>query len=248
MNSVDQLGSAHHFEAVPQRIISLVPSITELLCDLGLRQNLVGCTKFCVHPADLKADTTIVGGTKNVRVETATALRPDIVIASKEENIREQVEALAEVCPAWVSDVTDLDSAADLLTRLGELFGVSERTTRIKLDNERTLTRLAKSNRGSALYFIWRDPYMSIGGDTYINSVMRRLGYTNSVGDRLRYPALSAEDIQRLSPKHILLSSEPYPFAQKHVRELRDICPTARVELVDGELYSWYGSRLSHLS
>lgn len=247
ITSTDQLNREHSFAESPRRIVSLVPSITELLCDLGLRDRLVGCTKFCVRPANLKEEITIIGGTKNVKVLKVEALKPDLIIASKEENVKSQVDALEAICPVWVSDVTNVADAIVMIARLGELFGLTEKSKQVIAGNRSTLQALAKPNRGSALYLIWRDPYMSVGGDTYIHDLLEQLGYTNVCGAERRYPTIEAEEISLLRPDHILLSSEPYPFAQQHIEELQKLCPASNVELVDGEFFSWYGSRLMHL-
>ncbi|MFK8055998.1 MAG: helical backbone metal receptor [Saprospiraceae bacterium] len=247
IKSRDQMNQEHRFAERPKRIVSLVPSITELLVDLGLRQNLVGCTKFCVHPNDLKSDTAIIGGTKNVRRLAVEALQPDLIIASKEENVKEQVEALQEKCPVWVSDVVDIESGAEMNSLLGELFGVPNTAQKINVANATSLKKHTEVNRGKALYFIWKDPYMSVGGDTYINNVMHAIGYTNACADQGRYPSLTEAEIKSIDPAHILLSSEPFPFKEQHIEELRAICPDANVHLVDGEFFSWYGSRMGKL-
>jgi len=247
IESIDQMGQLHCFAERPKRIVSLVPSITELLVDLGLRQNLVGCTKFCVHPTDLKVDTVIVGGTKNVKRLVVESLSPDLIIASKEENVKEQVEALRDTCAVWVSDVVDLKSGAKMNSLLGELFLVRNRVQQINMAIEKTITQHTIYNRGTALYFIWKDPYMSVGGDTYIHDVMQAVGYTNACADQVRYPSLSEKEIREIDPAHILLSSEPFPFKERHIQELKALCPNAEVRLVDGEFFSWYGSRLGKL-
>lgn len=247
IESVDQLGRVHCFAERPKRIVSLVPSITELLVDLGLRQNLVGCTKFCVHPADLKSDTAIIGGTKNVRRLAVEELKPDLILASKEENVKEQVEALQQKCAVWVSDVVDIKSGAEMNVLLGELFGIPNTAHSINSANAASLAKHTLPNRGPALYFIWKDPYMSVGGDTYIHDVMQKLGYDNACGKHTRYPSLTEEEIKLIDPSHILLSSEPFPFKAEHVAALNVICPNADVRLVDGEFFSWYGSRMGKL-
>jgi len=241
------MGQVHRFAERPKRIVSLVPSITELLVDLGLRQNLVGCTKFCVHPIDLKNDTTVVGGTKNVKRLVVESLSPDLIIASKEENVKAQVESLRTTCPVWVSDVVDLKSGAKMNLLLGELYGVSNMIHILNQANAKSLKKHSIPNRGKALYFIWKDPYMSVGGDTYIHDVMQAVGYSNACGDQKRYPSLTEEQIKQIDPDHILLSSEPFPFKDQHIAELKALCPNAEVKLVDGEFFSWYGSRMGKL-
>ncbi len=229
-------------------LLSLVPSLTELLCDLGLRARLIGCTKFCIHPLDLRDSVTVVGGTKDVDVEKVRALAPTLVIASKEENVREQVEAIEKFCEVLVTDIQTLADARGVIHMLGERFGVSPIAESIISANERTIAQLHRPNRGPALYLIWRKPYMAAGGDTYIHSVMEALGYANVLAKAERYPSLTPVEIKGLSPKHLLLSSEPFPFREKHIAELQALCPDAEVTLVDGERFSWYGSRLGKLT
>ena len=229
------------------RIVSLVPSLTELLCDLGLRDLLVGCTKFCVHPTDLRTSITVVGGTKNVRVDVVRELAPTLVIATREENVREQVEEIGQFAEVLLLDVVDLTSAEITIKLLGKRFDRKAQARSIITANRQAIAQLRRPARGRALYLIWRDPHMSVGADTYIHSMLDALGYENACADRTRYPALSATEIRALAPEHILLSSEPYPFKHLHLAEYQALCPTAKVELVDGELYSWYGSRLGKL-
>ena len=221
-----------------------MPSLTELLCDLGLRQSMVGCTKFCVYPTDLRSAISVVGGTKNVDVERVRALGPQVVIASKEENVREQVEAISGFAEVIVTDIATLGGAEATIRALGKRFGESRRAEAIIAANAAALARLHVLDRGSALYLIWREPYMAAGGDTYIHAMLEALGYDNVIGDARRYPTLTLAEMRRLSPEHILLSSEPYPFRENHRAALAAELPGTNVELVDGELFSWYGSRL----
>ncbi len=232
---------------VKSTILSLVPSLTELLCDLGLRDRLVGCTRFCVHPAGLRERVTVVGGTKDVDLAKVRALAPALVVASKEENVREQVEAIEGFCEVLLTDIQTLADARGVIHALGERFGVSPVAEGIIAANEHTITQLHQPNRGPALYLIWRKPYMAAAGDTYIHSVMAALGYENVLAKAVRYPTLTPTEMTRLAPKHVLLSSEPYPFRERHLAEVRALCPGAEVTLVDGELFSWYGSRLGKL-
>lgn len=232
----------------PRRIVSLVPSLTELLCDLGLRERVVGCTKFCVHPPDLRRERArVVGGTKAVHVDRVRELAPDLILANREENVREEVLALSALAETWVTDVPDLAAAERLVLDLGTRLGREEEARRIAAANAATLDRLARPGRGSAVYLIWREPYMAAGGGTYVASVLERLGYRNALADERRYPTLTPERLRALAPEHVLLASEPYPFAERHVAELLAILPEALVELVDGGLFSWYGSRLARI-
>ena len=242
----DQLGPELSLESRLERIVSLVPSITELLVDLGLRDALVGCTKFCVHPPELRREIQVVGGTRKFHLDRVAALNPDLIIAVEEENDPAQVLALAEKYPVWVGKISNWSSAESMILALGERFCRKAEASQIIRDNRQGLSNLRSTDPGSALYLIWREPYMSVGGDTYLHDTLSRAGYENVCAQMERYPELSAGEIRRLSPKHILLSSEPYPFKAAHLEELRQLCPRADIRLVDGELWSWYGSRLAH--
>lgn len=224
-----------------KRIISLVPSQTELLVDLGLRNKLVGVTKFCIHPAGLKESIAVVGGTKTVNFDKIREMNPDLIIGNKEENTQSDIETLEKEFPVWMSDITDLSGSLEMISLIGELTGTAEKaqeiTERISAGfNE--LRPLAK--KLAALYLIWRKPYMAAGKGTFIDDCLERCGFTNCLTEE-RYPK---PDMNAIDPEVILLSSEPYPFREKHIDELQVLFPSARILLVDGEYFSWYGSRL----
>ena len=240
----DALGRPVRLKRAPRRIVSLVPSQTELLADLGLDVEVVGLTRFCVHPDGWKARKQIVGGTKNVDPAKVAALAPDLVIANKEENVREQVETIAAHCPVWVTDVETVADALAMTRDLGALTDRQPAADALADAIGAGFDALPDWPPVRALYLIWRDPWMSVGRDTIIADVLDRAGFVNVAGDRTRYPALSDGEVSALAPEVVLLSSEPYPFAEKHVAEIRALAPGARVELVDGEAFSWYGSRL----
>ena len=246
----DDLGRPVPLAAPPRRIVSLVPSQTELLADLGLDAEVVGLTRFCVHPAGWKKTRPIVGGTKNVRLDRVRELAPDLVIANKEENVREQVEALAEVAPVWVTDVPDVDGAVRMVRSVGALVDRGAEADRLADAIAAGFARLGADVEGAeplrALYLIWREPWMTVGDDTIIADVLRRGGFRNAAAGKERYPALDPSEVTALAPDVVLLSSEPYPFGPQHLAEVRALAPGARVELVDGEPFSWYGSRLLH--
>jgi ABC-type Fe3+-hydroxamate transport system substrate-binding protein len=242
----DQMGREIDLRNEPKRIISVVPSQTELLFDLGLADNVIGVTRFCIHPASAKETKTIVGGTKNLKLDVIEKLEPDLIIANKEENEKSQIEALAEKFPVWISDIHDLDTSLEMIQKVGEITGCAEKALSITNEIEQNFTKLQPLSSISALYLIWRKPWMSIGSDTFIHHMLTRCGFENVCGDESRYPVLSDEDIKRLNPSIVLLSSEPYPFKEKHISEIQMLLPSARIELVDGEMFSWYGSRLLH--
>jgi ABC-type Fe3+-hydroxamate transport system substrate-binding protein len=235
----------HH---IPQRIVSLVPSQTELLFDLGLEEETVGITKFCVHPEEWFRSKTRVGGTKTINIDKITALQPDLIIANKEENVKEQIEALNAIAPVWISDIHNLDGALNMIQTIGKLTDRYEKAEIIaKLIQHRfTNLNLQGKKRLNTLYLIWRKPWMSIGSDTFIHHIMDRTSLENVCKGLARYPELTDEKIVKLNPELVLLSSEPYPFKEKHIDELQQLLPDAKIMLADGEMFSWYGSRLLH--
>ncbi len=224
------------------RIVSLVPSQTELLVDLGLREKLVGITKFCIHPVGLKKEVQLIGGTKNVKIDLVKSLAPDLVIGNKEENNQPDIEALEKILPTWMSDIFNLEDALEMIRQVGEITGTKAKAEEI-ISNIRTnfshLDTLKKTNK-TVLYLIWKNPYIAVGPNTFIDSMLHTLGLKNAMSEE-RYPEVEPE---ALNPDLIFLSSEPYPFKEKHIEELQNQFPESRVVLVDGEYFSWYGSRL----
>lgn len=225
----------------PAQIVSLVPSITETLADLGLDDEVVGLTRFCVHPAGWKDAKTIVGGTKNVNIDRVLSLQPDLVLANREENVREQVEALAETLPIALTDVATVDEGIEMIRNLGTLFNREAAAGSLADEIERTFPN--RSPILNAAYLIWRNPWMTIGGDTFISDVMHRAGFGNVFSHTTRYPEISLETLKDSRADVILLSSEPFPFREKHVEEVEKETQKP-VLLVDGEAFSWYGSRM----
>ncbi|MBK9177075.1 MAG: ABC transporter substrate-binding protein [Flavobacteriales bacterium] len=242
----DQMNRTVHVPEHSRRIISLVPSQTELLYDLGLGERVVGITKFCVHPETWFKTKHRVGGTKKVDLDKVRALKPDLIIGNKEENERKDIRALEAEFPVWMSDVRTLRDAANMIAALGDIAGTKEKADEILhgiVQAFDTLQPLEEPR--TAAYFIWREPYMVAGHGTFVNDMLKRVGLINvfDEGDA-RYPEITAQQLAEADPDIILLSSEPYPFKEKHVMEFNMICPGTPVRLVDGELFSWYGSRL----
>ncbi len=227
-----------------KRIISIVPSQTELLFFMGLDAEVVGVTKFCVHPADKVGNKAKIGGTKQLNLAAILQLQPDLIIANKEENEQSQVEELMRHYPVWVSDICDLPSALQMIHGIGEITGRAEAALQINKNIQKRFDALLKPKAGlRTVYFIWRKPYMAACEGTFIDSMMKLCGLKN-VLNKCRYPEITADELIVLDPELVLLSSEPYPFVQKHVAELKALLPNAKVILVDGEMFSWYGSRL----
>jgi len=227
------------------RIVSLVPSQTELLYDLGLTDAVVGITKFCVHPQHWRAEKTIVGGTKNIHIDRIQALAPSLIIANKEENTEAIVAACSHIAPVWVSDISSLNDALDMITSIGALTNTVAKATQIADTIAYNFNMLSLPTRHyKTAYFIWRKPYMAAGGDTFINAMLSAAGLKNAFAHMPRYPEVTLEHLAVNEVDLILLSSEPYPFKATHVAELQAALPNAIIKLVDGEMFSWYGSRL----
>jgi len=242
----DQLLQEVILAGVPQRIVSLVPSITELLFDLGLEERVVGVTKFCVHPNGWRKSKVIVGGTKTLSVETIARLNPDLIIAAKEENEWDQIEVISAFSPVWVSNVITVEDAFDLIKSLGAVCGVVERARELSGVIESHFQSLYHAAWGEVVYVIWNKPLMCAGRDTYINSLLRWLGYKNLAEgiEGSRYPEVTMDQLVNLKPEKIFLSSEPYPFKNEHLQYFQRHLPDTVVQLVDGEMFSWYGSRM----
>ena len=243
LETTDALGRPIVLDAPPRRIVSLVPSQTELLADLGLDAEVVGLTRFCVHPEGWKARKTTVGGTKNLRLDRIEALRPDLALANREENERDQVEAVAALAPVYVTDVATVADALAMVRAVGRLVDRALRANALADEIENGFALLEAAEPVRAAYFIWREPWMTVGGDTFISDVMGRAGLVNVFGDRTRYPEVTPEAVRAAQPEILLLSSEPYPFKAAHAEALQAETGVPAV-LVDGELFSWYGSRM----
>lgn len=241
---IDQLGNSINLPSNPIRIISLVPSQTELLADLGLSETVVGITKFCVHPSSWLKTKTLVGGTKNLRLAVIESLRPDLIIGNKEENLQEDILKLQVKYPVWMSDIYTLQDALTMIHQLGKVTGTVEKSIRIQSEIKETFSSIVKLPPLRTLYLIWQKPWMGAATDTFIHELMTIAGLKNCLSEQKRYPELSEKELTRLNPELILLSSEPYPFQEKHAMELQQFFPTAKVLRVDGEMFSWYGSRL----
>lgn len=239
---IDPLGNRCVLPAPARRIVSLVPSQTELLATLGLDREVLGITKFCVHPPSWRREKTIIGGTKNLRLDAIRQLRPDLILANQEENERDQVEQLQAEFPVYCSVVSNLEANDRLVNDVGVLTGREAAAGSLINQTHSAFAELSRrvgSTAATVLYLIWREPWLSVGGDTYINDMLVRCGWINVLGSSDRYPEVP----EGLDPDLIFLSSEPFPFREKHLEEVQMRYPRARVLLVDGEYFSWYGSR-----
>lgn len=227
----------------PKRIISLVPSQTELLFYLGLSNQVVGITKFCVHPREWVKRLPKIGGTKNFRFDVIDQLKTDLIISNKEENYESGISVLQAKYPVWISDVSSYAEALEMIVAVGALTDRIDPANALRNEIEARFERLPKKKPRRVLYLIWRQPWMAAGKGTFIDSILSKIGLVNVV-EEARYPTLSADQLRQLQPELIYLSSEPYPFKQEHIHELQSVVPNSEVVLVDGELFSWYGSRM----
>lgn len=244
-NVTDHLSRTLLISPNPKRIVSLVPSQTELLAFLGCDEEVVGITKFCVHPSGWLKSKMRIGGTKNPNIERIKLLKPDLVIANKEENRKEDVIAISKFAPVWVSNIEDLTSAYQMISDIGYLCNKEKMAQELVYAIKFAWNELPCFHQKSVLYAIWKDPYMFAGKNTFINHILNKMGLTNFATDfDNRYPTLTLETIAGLKPDFLFLSSEPYPFTHKHLATFESILPKTHITIVDGEYFSWYGSRL----
>jgi len=241
----DQLDRTISLDHPPRRIISLVPSQTQLLHALGLEEEVIGITKFCVHPGSWFRHKTRVGGTKDIRPGIIRSLQPDLIIANKEENQQQQIEELAADYPVWISDIATLEDAMEMILALGALTGREQAAASLAGSIRQQFNGLTATDASlRTAYFIWRDPWMVAGGDTFIHHMLQQCGLSNIFAGENRYPTITLDELADRHCELVLLSSEPYPFRDKHIAGIREVLPAARIRLVDGEMFSWYGSRL----
>ena len=248
MEYKDQLNRVMHLQTTPKRIVSLVPSLTELLCDLGLETSIVGITKFCVHPNHLLKTKSIVGGTKQIHLDRIKELQPDIILCNKEENTKEITETCEVISTVHISDIYTIDDTIQLIEMYGELFSIEEKaleiSNQIKIEHEKFQAWIENRPSLKVVYFIWKNPWMIAGNKTFIDYMLGLNNFKNAFKDKIRYPEITL-DANYNDVECVILSSEPYPFKKEHFKTLQPVFPNAKMILVDGEMFSWYGSRLT---
>ena len=248
MTQKDQLNRELYFKEIPKRIVSLVPSQTELLVDLGLENTIAGITKFCIHPKRLRMSTTVVGGTKQINIDKIKALQPDIIICNKEENTKDIIESLSEIAPIHISDIYNLQDCFELIKMYGDIFNVENNASALisNIQNERKVFQNQFQNKENlkVAYFIWKNPWMVAASDTFIDVMINEAGFINVFENEKRYPEINLNNSKLKEADIVFLSSEPYPFKEKHILELKAHFPENKIKIVDGEMFSWYGSRL----
>ena len=242
---IDQTKRKITLDKFPSRIISVVPSQTELLHSLELNEEVIGITKFCLHPEEWFRNKTRVGGTKQLNIDQIKKLNPDLIIANKEENVKEQIEELEKDFPVWVSDVNNLNDAYEMIIQIGLLTNKTHQAQTLTRQIKEEFSRLQTPDyRLRTIYLIWQKPYMTIGRDTFTHSMLEAAGFENIFKSKTRYPETTIDELQTANCQLLLLSSEPFPFKQKHIEKLQPQLPGTKIILVDGEMFSWYGSRL----
>ena len=240
----DQIGNKIVLAEPPTRIVSVVPSQTELLYDLGLDQEVACITKFCIHPDKWFRTKTRVGGTKNLDIEKIIGLKPDIIFANKEENNKDQILELQKYFPVWTSDINNLKSALEMINSIGAICNKTPEAKRIIETIEKNFQSLNKYKYLNCVYLIWNKPIMTVGADTFISEMLDHAGFNNLMSALTRYPVLDEKDLTGMKPSYLLLSSEPFPFKEEHIVHFQKLLPASTILKVDGEMFSWYGSRL----
>lgn len=226
------------------RIVSLVPSLTEILFDFGLTTDqVVGRTKFCIHPDHLVKNVEIIGGTKNLNLQNIKSLKPDLILANKEENVKDQVEELMKSFKTVVTHVETLEDNYYLLKNIGNILGKQNIAQQFNLKIQDIFNFEKPKTKLKVAYLIWKNPYMTIGRDTFIHNILEELGFQNIFRNQKRYPIFELEDLAEADV--IFLSSEPFPFKEKHISEIRNVFPDKLIKIVDGEAFSWYGTRIA---
>lgn len=245
MEYKDQIGRTVTVPKIPSRIISLVPSQTELLVDLGLRDKIVGITKFCVHPKELRQEISVVGGTKKIHLNKIAALNPDFILCNKEENSLEMVQELEKIAPVWVTDMFNVEDCKEMILQLGKVFQNGKAQNIVaNIENAYQDFKIFMEDKEplSVLYLIWKSPYMAAGRNTFINYLLQLNYFKNAIlEENSRYPEITEEEL--IKADTILLSTEPYPFKEEDALALKEQIGK-EVIVVDGEYFSWYGSRL----
>ena len=242
---IDQMQRVVEFAAPAQRIVSLVPSQTELLFAIGAGEAVVGLTKFCTEPPEQVSTVAKVGGTKNFDFEAIAALKPDLIIGNKEENYPEGIEQLALDYPVWMSDIVTLEDSLAMIRGLGMLSGKAQVAAKMADKIRADFDELSSDySRVDVAYLIWQKPYMVAGAGTFIDEMLMRGGMNNVFSTRDRYPEVTLEDIAESSADVVMLSSEPFPFRDKHLDAFQGALPDKKIILVDAMPFSWYGSQL----
>lgn len=240
----DHLGREVNYAFPPKRIVSFAPAITETMYRLNLDKEVVGRTGFCIHPKGRVEHAKKVGGTKQVKIDRVHELQPDLIIVEKEENTKEMVEQLEKHYPVYCFEVQTVDDAYRMILDLGDITDRRQEAAQLESDIKSAFQELPNIVGTRVAYVIWKNPYMVAGGDTYINSLLQKIGFTNAFETfEGRYPAVTEEDFQQANLDYIFLATEPYPYREKHLGTFQAMMPLTKPDLIDGEMF-WYGGRM----
>ncbi|MCF8218463.1 MAG: helical backbone metal receptor [Bacteroidales bacterium] len=244
----DDLREDIQLEAVPQRIVSLCPSVTETLVKLGLKEELAGRTSYCYRPVGEIEDVEKIGGPKELDFQAIETAKPDLIFAVKEENDRNQIQKLRENYPVFVFDVNTYAEALDMIIRIGEMTEKQEKAVELSDQIDKAFAQIPQLEvPRTFLYLVWKDPLMAAGKRTFINSVLSSHGFINCMDPFIqRYVTLNIEVFKKLKFEVAFLPSEPMEFNEEDKKDILAFFPEADVRLVDGESFSWFGYRMLH--
>ncbi|WP_217585771.1 helical backbone metal receptor [Lentibacillus saliphilus] len=242
---VDHLNRPIQYTYPPQRIVSLCPAITETMFHIGLGDSIVGRTRFCKYPEedDVKHVTNI-GGTKDIKLERIKSLQPDLIIAEKEENTKEIVDTLAAHFPVFVFEIQTVNDAYRMIQDLGMITNHQTAADQLVQTIKAEFRSLPQTNGYRVAYMIWQDPYMVVGKETYIQSMLNNMGFVNPFTTlHSRYPIVTEQDLKSAALDYVFLATEPFPFRDQHLDAFRRILPNVTPIIVDGEML-WYGAKM----
>jgi ABC-type Fe3+-hydroxamate transport system substrate-binding protein len=241
----DQMGYSIRLRNYPQRIISLVPSLTELLFDLGLDKEIVGVTDYCTLPDKQVVTKTKIGGPKKFNFHIIDDLEPDLIIGNKEENYEKGIVRLQEKYPVWMSDIHTIEDALQMIVSIGRLVNRDQHAERLIDEIQTGFSNLNFTPQWKVAYLVWKKPWMVAGGNTFIHAMLTLSGFINLFEKKNRYPSVALEELEEAEV--ILLSSEPYSFTSEDAGWFRKRYPKQIICLVNGAMFSWYGSRMKYV-
>src|SRR5690625_1728071 len=226
------------------RCYSLCTPITDTLMHIQLKEEVVGQTRFCIHPHDEDKTVINVGGTKDIQLDRIQQLQPDLIIAEKEENTKEMVAALDVDYQVYVFEIQTIQDALRMIHDLGELTDRQRLATELNTRIDEAFARLPKMKGQRVAYIIWQHPFMVVGQDTYIHTVLESMGFVNPfTAFAGRYPEVTATDLQAAKLDYLFLATEPFPFREQHQAEFARLLPDTPTFIVDGEMF-WYGPKM----
>lgn len=241
---IDHLGRKVQIKENPQRIISLVPAITETLFELGLGDKIIGRTRFCKFPVDKVKSAVNIGGTKEIKLDRIHELKPDLIIAEKEENTKEIVELLEQYYPVFVFEIQHIEDVYRMIQDAGKITAHQVEANTMEASIRTAFETLPKAQNKRIAYVIWQKPYMVVGKETYIQTLLNEMGFINPfVTKEGRYPVVTEGDLLEANLDEIFLATEPFPFREKHLAEFQEMLPQVKPRIVDGEMF-WYGAKM----